>query len=826
MLLAQWAATRRDLAAALSFDRIAGTRELAALLVEPLGTLEPALLDLPLLSGEIAEPAMGDEFVARLVGVYDALPEMVLVIDGFDELEPSSLRQDVLTFIAQTAPHIHFVAAIRSQAAVPQIARDIELANDVAYLRESDLLFDYDEARDLLLRESRRRLDDADVSALVERTEGWAVGLHLAALSLRAAEDVAGWVDGFGGADEYVASYFTDVVMPQQSEEMQVFLLTTSVLDRLNGPLCDAVTGATDGMTMLHLLGDRSTLRRKPGTDTFVHHRLFREYLRSRFHSTDPQGVKQVLGRAADWHLEHENVEEAVRYLIAAHDWERVLDAVATAGRGMYEQGRPAVALAWVEAVPPAVRESRHEVMLQHAVLRAMAGESLGAEEILRRLGDPRSLPPGVRAVAETLRSSWVEAHLAPDAVIEAADNALAILDTLRADELPDVFGITSARDDRVMASASKARAIWYLGDVGMARVALEGLLEDGEMYRAWRLNILGTLALLEAWNGRFGIAEQYATYAFRIAGESRQTEVHPSLVNAYLAMAHVALERNDPQRAELVLGEAFDATIRASRFPMSLALHAVERAHLELSYARPRAALECLRETEKGQPRLPPLIGSRLRALKARALLGLGEPKLAERALDLDVVEPTVEVAATAVQLALARNDAVTGRQILASWPRDGGSWSDLNCALAQALVDDAEGNRRESLDGMAEALAAAEPEGHVLLFLDAGPRAQRLLRALFHARPTSYLRQLVRPEQAAPPVIGPATSELRTPLSERELLVLRYLPSRMTHAEIAAQLFVSVNTVKTQVRSIYTKLGARGRKDAIDRAEELGLV
>ncbi len=510
----------------LSFDRVAGTRELASRFVEPLAGLEPGLIDLQLFSGETDEHTVGDAFFSRLVDVVDSLRETVFVIDCFDGLEPPSLREDMLAFIAQTAPHIHFVVAVRSERLVPQVAHDVRLQDDVAFLREPDLLFDRDEARDLLGRESRRLLDDADISNLVARTEGWPTGLHLAALSLRAADRVAGWVDRFDGADEYVASYFTDVVMPQYSPEQQRFLLTTSLLDRLTGSLCDTVTGTNDGTTMLHLLEERSAFRRRPmdGEDIFVFDRLFGEYLRSRFRVVDPAGERHVLGRAADWYLAHDDIEEAVPYLLRAQDWERVLEAVSAAGRGMHEQARPTVALAWLEAVPHAVREGRNDVALMHAVLRHFVGDTLGAEEILRRMGAPRSLPPGVRAVADVLRSTWVEVHLAPGAVLEAADNALGILDTLRFDELPDVLGITSHRDLQVIALTSRARALWFAGDVASARAGLEQLLEDGDLYPTWHINILGTLALLEAWCGQLRRAQQHATYAFRIAAETRRS--------------------------------------------------------------------------------------------------------------------------------------------------------------------------------------------------------------------------------------------------------------------------------------------------------------
>ena len=152
-LLAQWASTRRDLGALLSFEHVAGASELAALLVTPLERLTPALVDLQLWSGETGDVALGDEFLARLTECYDSLPETVVVLDCLDGLDSLALREEVLAFIARTAPQIHFVVAVRSQRAVPQVARDIQLRNDVAYVDEGDLLFDHDEARDLLRRE-------------------------------------------------------------------------------------------------------------------------------------------------------------------------------------------------------------------------------------------------------------------------------------------------------------------------------------------------------------------------------------------------------------------------------------------------------------------------------------------------------------------------------------------------------------------------------------------------------------------------------------------------------------------------------------------------
>jgi LuxR family maltose regulon positive regulatory protein len=256
----------------------------------------------------------------------------------------------------------------------------------------------------------------------------------------------------------------------------------------------------------------------------------------------------------------------------------------------------------------------------------------------------------------------------------------------------------------------------------------------------------------------------------------------------------------------------------------VSLAVHAIESAQLDLAEAQPRRGLERIATfLSSGHPRPPDAIALRMRVAEARLWLAAGDLPAAERLMTDGDRRP--EELAVVVQLAVERGDLTGARAVLESWTGDGQLRSSLDHGLWTAVVEELAGDRRNARHRMAEVVALAEPEGHVRLFRDAGPAPLRLLRSILHASPTPYLRRLVQPDPVAP---RPRTPGGETPpaLSGRELLVLSYLPSRLSNAEIAAELYVSLNTVKTHLRSIYRRLGVSGRRDAVERATALGLV
>jgi LuxR family transcriptional regulator, maltose regulon positive regulatory protein len=292
-------------------------------------------------------------------------------------------------------------------------------------------------------------------------------------------------------------------------------------------------------------------------------------------------------------------------------------------------------------------------------------------------------------------------------------------------------------------------------------------------------------------------------------------------VMGAHFALATVLRERNAIDRAEVVLADAYSYAF-AQRRAIALAQHTIEYAHLQLLAGRPEAGLEQVRLFRaSGFPDPAPLLAAHLRAIEARLLFATGEPNRAERALAFGAHEPCAASAPVAVQLAIARQDASGARKVLDAWVSDKELASDVQYGLWDAVLVDLEGQRDEALERLGRVLAIAEPEGHVAVFLEAGADVQRLLRAYAERFPSPYLAEILPSDR--PAALGRVAI---SPLSERERAVLSYLPSRLSNAEIARELFVSLNTIKTHLKNIYMKLEVNDRRAAVAKAEELGLL
>jgi LuxR family maltose regulon positive regulatory protein len=286
-----------------------------------------------------------------------------------------------------------------------------------------------------------------------------------------------------------------------------------------------------------------------------------------------------------------------------------------------------------------------------------------------------------------------------------------------------------------------------------------------------------------------------------------------------------VLREQNHLRRADRVLDEALARAGRARR-SVAQAVHAVERAQWYLATSQPDQGLELLMRFRTDADVPPPTtIDTRMRSVEARLLVAVGDFDRAEAVLHNNEGPWTSDLAAASVQVALACDDESAAKQRQGDWPDDPEPGPRLERGLWTAIVESRYGNRREALERLADVVAIAEPDGHTRVFIDAGVDAARLMQTLYRTSPTPYLRRLAEPSPGPAPFPS-GTPDLASTLSTRELAVVRYLPSRLSSAEIAEHLYISLNTLKTHLRSIYRKLGVESRREAFEKAKEQGIA
>jgi LuxR family maltose regulon positive regulatory protein len=820
VLLAQWVAAHPDrpvawVTAEAGDDADRFARHLCAALSSLDGRSRASLLDRVHGSGR----RLGPGFTAALHADAAAMPPTVVVIDDFHALANGPLLADVGVLIEHAPPSLHFVLAARMDPPLPY--HRLRLEDELAEVRQEDLLFATDDTQALVGLIAHRRLSDRQLEQLLGRTEGWCAGIKLAALSLRQERDVDGFLAAFAGDDRHVAEYLTEHVVQHQPPHVRSFLLQTSVLRRLTSPLCDAVTGRHDSQEVLDHL-DRSSLfvsRLDDRREWFRYHPLFRTLLRQHLREEGVVDERELLQRAADWHLARDELEPGVEYLSRAGATSRVLEAARTQAYAMVARGQLATVVGWVDAV---AEVGGDDVVLLRAGLHMLAGDTVLAGALLDELVAREGVTPGQQLVADFIRTWSVHDEPCPEQVVAAAGRTLSCLSAGPPD-VPDVLGATSADGIRRVALLNGGAAAAYLGRTAQARRwtrAASAVVPD---HAASDVYAAALEALLDAWAGRLQAAHQQGTRAVALASQSGLA-AHPEIFLAQLALATVAREQDRLDDARQFLDQAAALLQRGTPCAL-LGVHAAETALVALAGGDPGAGLAALFSSRVGWSAIPPGVGARLAAAEARVLAATGDLEGSQRALDrAPLVTP--EVAAAAVRIAVEQDDLRRASNLLDTWPGVAEPGASLQRTLWLCILDDLDGRGEAARERMPPLVAAAQEEGHVRLFMDAGHHALRLVRTLYHTAPSPYLRRLV--DAPIPPSL-PArrpVPDLVEQFSNRERAVLRYLPSRLSNAEIAAQLRISINTVKTHLKHIYRKLGVDGRRDAISAAERLHLL
>ncbi len=814
--------------------------------------------------GERVGPLLGppsppsfEGLVTALINELAARPgtgEVPLVLDDYHLVGSQPVHASLGFLLEHLPPGLHPVLA--SRADPPLALARLRARGQLTELRDAELRFTAGEAADVLREISGAELPGAMVTALAARTEGWAAGLQLAALSLRGQANVAEFVAAFTGSHRYVLDYLAEEVLEQQSGQVRDFLLETSVLDRLSGPLCDAVTGRAGSQALLEQV-ERAGLFLVPLDEVrgwWRYHHLFADLLRVRLQQEQPGQSEHRHCNAAAWYEKHGLAEDAIRHAVAAGEmlWAaRLIEQDFDAAYNLRGEGE--TIQRWLSALPADLVRSRPRLLLAQAQLRGTSGhladleQLVDAAERVSASGSGEPFEPTAGPAASLLVN--VPAHIALER---------AYLAQLRG----DAEG-TAAFSSRALAESRAGESLLTCTVQGFLAVAewLRGRLAEANGVftsgvAGWRAAGLLThaawggysLAQVQCGQGRLDAAIRTCRQALE-AAETAGRRARPAAGLAYVGLGGVAYQRNELDIALRHVTEGIPLC-RQFVYTPPLAFGLATLAWIRQATGDPAGALAAIGEAAQAAP-VPAGPLNPVPAQRARLLLAQGDVDGAARWTKENGLgaEDDPRYASEPEHLVLARVLLAQGRpgQALALLDRlyaaavtQDRTGNVIEAGALRALALAAMGQDEGAVTGLAGALTLACPQGYVRVFADEGPPMAALLGQLIasqragHAAeiPLACLARLQRAFNAAHPTPGPrpgttvAVPGIVEPLTSRELEVLGMLAAGRSNQAIASQLVVTVDTVKKHVSHVLSKLGAANRTEAVSRARRLDLI
>jgi len=779
--------------------------------------------------------------------------EALLVVDDYHLIQAAEVHSSLEFLLAQLPLSLRVVLASRSDPPLP-LAR-LRARGQLAELRAADLRFTRDEAAELLRAALGHDLPDRAVTALAERTEGWVAGLQLAALSLQGRSDVGRFVEEFSGSHRFVLDYLAEEVLDRQSEQLRTFLLETSVLERLSGPLCDALTGRTDGQELLES-AERSNLFLIPLDEErrwWRYHHLFADLLRARLLRQHADQVPHLHRAAAEWHERHGLADHAVRHALAAGDdaWAARLieghleDQILLLGQG-------ATLIRWLSVLPPEVIHRRPRLTLGQAVVALLEGRLDEVEpllELAERTSGQAQDPP-YRASID--RKDSIVANVPAAVAVGRADLACLRGDAERGAEYGRTAVAHLTDQDELLGVIARYHlgvADWLAGRLEQAEQAFVEVVAkrstSGERHVVLRAGY--DLGGVQQAQGRLSAALR--TYQRQV-----ETAGAPSSVGmAHVGMAKVLYERDELRAAHEHATIGIEQCRRLSYAP-PLVDGLLTLARIRHAEGDPLAAAAAIDEAQDVMPQAVEL-RNRIRAIGVR--LGLADGHVAEAArwvrahgltTDGEPAYPREQEYLVLVRVLLAEDHPEHALEMLEHWHTQARAQGRLGSVITMrvlaALAHAANGDEPAASAALAEALTLAAPEGYVRVFVDEGAPLAALLRSLLLGRrlehvagpdavPREFLQRLassfdrhgmsVLPTARRGAVAVPGIIE---PLSAREREVLALLATGHPNRTIADELVITVDTVKRHVSHVFEKLGVENRTQAVARARQLGLL
>jgi LuxR family maltose regulon positive regulatory protein len=798
-------------------------------------------------------PATEAALAALLNDLGGLTRDLLLVLDDYHLIDATEVHEGMTFLLEHPPPQLHVLLATRTDPPLP-LAR-MRVRGQLSQIRAADLRFTVQESAAYFNDAMGLRLSEGDVTALDGRTEGWIAALQLAALSMQGRGDVSAFIAGFAGDDRYIVDYLGEEVLARQTPEVREFLLRTSILERLTGPLCDAVSGRSGGKATLVAL-ERANLFVVPLDDKrqwYRYHHLFADVLRAHLHDEQLERVAELHGRASAWFEANGDTSQAVDHALAGGDSDRAADLMELAMLTMRRDRREAELARWVRLLPDDVVRKRPVLGIGFAATLAQVSDF---DTVDQRLSDversvraedgswPLQPPPGLIVVdREAYRSLPAEIHLYRAALNLAGGDLEGTVTQAR-----EAMSLAPPDDALTRASASALQGLASLtgGDLSRAHAAYTRTVAELTSV-GFLADVLGcciTLGDIRRAQGQLGDALRTYQWALGLAPPQSGADPLRGTADMHVGIAGVLLERDDVAAA----GEHLDVNHRLGDhigLPQNPYRWRVAMARLREAQGDLDAALELLDEADDVyvgdfNPNVRPVPAVRARLRLRRGELDEAEAWARGRHLspddDLSYLREFEHVTLTRLLLARHRRDRdVTAledalgllERLLAAAQEGGRDGSVLEILILLALAHRARGDVPTALAELERAVMLAQPEGYVRLFAEEGPTMAGLLKALpKQSAAPGFVRRLLASTTRTEHHDAGRPAGLVEPLSERELEVLRLLGTDLDGPDIARALSVSLSTVRTHTRSIYAKLGVTSRRAAVRQAHELNLL
>jgi LuxR family maltose regulon positive regulatory protein len=776
------------------------------------------------------QPVMGEEFPAETIpasiirGLMNLQQELVLILDDYHVIHNQEVHAALGYLLEHMPPRLHIILLTRSDPPL-ELAR-MRVAGQLEELRMEHLRFSEQETAAFLEKSAGVQLTEANLAALNARTEGWIAGLQMAAISLRECQDVSAFVAAFAGSNRFVYDYLLEQVLNQQTPEVCRFLLKTSVLERISAPLCEAVAETGGEARALLDTVERANLFLTPLDDErawYRYHPLFADLLKLMLEQTHPGLSAELHIRACRWFEAQDTIPEALHHALAAGDVEMAARLVAANVLALVEQAELTPILLGMDAAPREQRESMPWLGVAHAWALAYTGqiERAGAaltlaEERLDTLpiNEHDRIAGHIAAVRAYI--AWV--HGSQPAAVDYAEAAGHLLP-------PEEIAVRALNLTTLGNALKQYEASQRAVEVLEQAMTLARQAGQSHVFMSTATALSCAYFLLGKLHQAHAVCQEAVQAAE--AFHQRHGQPLPAAASVYAELANILCEWGETEQAILAARKGLALSERWGQTDTILLCLQYLANGLSLAHDF-EGALQVIQRAHKLAQRVSPWFVRNVDKSELRIRLDVGDIDGASRfTQDAMAALPTSLEACLLVKQnqldkALSLLEGALPEAMQAP------SLETVRLGVIQSLAFYLANNEPRALAVLKQTLELAEPENQVAAFVREGEPMKKLLRL---ARAQSFTPEFTRrllvtfeaqPNRTPAHVIEP----LIEPLSERELEILTLLNGPLSTPEIAEQLIVSANTVRTHIKNIYGKLGVHGRSGAVRRAMELGLL